>query len=207
MSSPQKKTDAAAEEKSSAGIETLSIPQYRERHKAKRDALAAKAAAGTTQPEIVLEGSSVVNDAVDFEDDYVEMRQNMLFGRSGNMRNDGDFVWDRSICRYHFGDWHKTVKGVQLSLSIPHGAFSDPNALWRDKWSSRLVAITGTFGSQRAPLDFIQVASGLATMYATSLGWLSSGYTNSMYRMVVADGSTPKNDVGTTNNLNSTNYV
>ncbi|EGZ28687.1 hypothetical protein PHYSODRAFT_322323 [Phytophthora sojae] len=63
MSSPQKKTDAAAEGKSSAGIDTLSIPEYRERHKAKRDALAAKTAAGTTQPEIVLEGSSVVNDA------------------------------------------------------------------------------------------------------------------------------------------------
>ncbi|EGZ07122.1 hypothetical protein PHYSODRAFT_341281 [Phytophthora sojae] len=58
-----------AEGKSSAGIETLSIPEYRERLKAKRDALATKAAAGTTQPEIVLEGSSVVNDAVDFEDD------------------------------------------------------------------------------------------------------------------------------------------
>ncbi|EGZ10901.1 hypothetical protein PHYSODRAFT_337671 [Phytophthora sojae] len=52
MSSPQKKTDTSAEEKSSAGIETLSIPEYRERHKAKRDALAAKTAAGTTQPEI-----------------------------------------------------------------------------------------------------------------------------------------------------------
>ncbi|EGZ20658.1 hypothetical protein PHYSODRAFT_328750 [Phytophthora sojae] len=75
MSSPQKKTAAEAEEKSSAGIETLSIPEYRERHKAKRDALAAKAAAGATQPEIVLEGSSVVNDAVDFEDDDVEMEE------------------------------------------------------------------------------------------------------------------------------------
>ncbi|EGZ23672.1 hypothetical protein PHYSODRAFT_324861 [Phytophthora sojae] len=75
MSSPQKKTDAVAEEKSSAGIETLSITEYRERHKAKRDALAAKAAAGTTQPEIVLEGSSVVNDAVDIEDDDVEMEE------------------------------------------------------------------------------------------------------------------------------------
>ncbi|EGZ05028.1 hypothetical protein PHYSODRAFT_342751 [Phytophthora sojae] len=61
MSSP-KKTDAAAEGKTSAGIETLSIPEYHDRHKTKRDALAAKAAAGTTQPEIVLEGSSVVND-------------------------------------------------------------------------------------------------------------------------------------------------
>ncbi|EGZ25031.1 hypothetical protein PHYSODRAFT_256894 [Phytophthora sojae] len=39
----------------------------------KRDALAAKAAAGTTQPGIVLEGSSVVNDAVDYEDGDVEM--------------------------------------------------------------------------------------------------------------------------------------
>ncbi|EGZ16805.1 hypothetical protein PHYSODRAFT_330871 [Phytophthora sojae] len=75
MSSPQKKTDAAAEGKSSAGIDTLSIPEYRERLKAKRDALATKAAAGTTQPEIVLEGSSVVNDAVDFEDDDVEMEE------------------------------------------------------------------------------------------------------------------------------------
>ncbi|EGZ25126.1 hypothetical protein PHYSODRAFT_326192 [Phytophthora sojae] len=75
MSSPQKKTDAAAEGKSSAWIETLSIPEYREHLKAKRDALATKAAAGTTQPEIVLEGSSVVNDAVDFEDDDVEMEE------------------------------------------------------------------------------------------------------------------------------------
>ncbi|EGZ15140.1 hypothetical protein PHYSODRAFT_509646 [Phytophthora sojae] len=75
MSSPQKKTDAEAERKSSARIETLSIPEYRERLKAKRDALATKAAAGTTQPKIVLEGSSVVNDAVDSEDDDVEMEE------------------------------------------------------------------------------------------------------------------------------------
>ncbi|EGZ23416.1 hypothetical protein PHYSODRAFT_258045 [Phytophthora sojae] len=58
-----------------SGIESVSIPEYRERLKAKRDALATKAAAGTTQPEIVLEGSSVVKDAVDFEDDDVEMEE------------------------------------------------------------------------------------------------------------------------------------
>ncbi|EGZ04904.1 hypothetical protein PHYSODRAFT_248056 [Phytophthora sojae] len=75
MSSPQKKTAAEAEGNTSAGIETLYIPEYLERHKAKRDALATKAAAGTTQPEIVLEGSSVVNDAVDFEDGVVEMEE------------------------------------------------------------------------------------------------------------------------------------
>ncbi|EGZ10891.1 hypothetical protein PHYSODRAFT_337664 [Phytophthora sojae] len=68
MSSPQKKTTAATEG-------NLSVAQYHERQQAKRDALAAKAAAGTTQPEIVLEGSSVVNDAVDYEDDDVEMEE------------------------------------------------------------------------------------------------------------------------------------
>ncbi|EGZ16798.1 hypothetical protein PHYSODRAFT_330862 [Phytophthora sojae] len=51
MSSPQKKTDAAAEGKSSAGIDTLSIPEYRERLKAK------------------------LSDAVDYEDDDVEMEE------------------------------------------------------------------------------------------------------------------------------------
>ncbi|EGZ23109.1 hypothetical protein PHYSODRAFT_324364 [Phytophthora sojae] len=66
MSSPQKKTAAATEG-------NLSVAQYRERQQAKRDALAAKAASETTQSEIVLEGSSVVNDAVDYEDDDVEM--------------------------------------------------------------------------------------------------------------------------------------
>ncbi|EGZ10833.1 hypothetical protein PHYSODRAFT_337605 [Phytophthora sojae] len=74
MSSP-KKTAAAAEGKTSDGAETLSGPEYFERHEAKRDALAAKAAAGTTQPEIVLEGSSVVNDAVDYGDGDVEMEE------------------------------------------------------------------------------------------------------------------------------------
>ncbi|EGZ25392.1 hypothetical protein PHYSODRAFT_326413 [Phytophthora sojae] len=68
MSSPQKKTTVATEG-------NLSVAQYHERQQAKRDALAAKAAAGTTQPEIVLEGSSVVNDAVDYEDDDVEMEE------------------------------------------------------------------------------------------------------------------------------------
>ncbi|EGZ10996.1 hypothetical protein PHYSODRAFT_337763 [Phytophthora sojae] len=60
MSSPQKKTAAATEG-------NLSVAQYHERQQAKRDALAAKAASGTTQSEIVLEGSSVVND-VEMED-------------------------------------------------------------------------------------------------------------------------------------------
>ncbi|EGZ22722.1 hypothetical protein PHYSODRAFT_330459 [Phytophthora sojae] len=50
MSSPQKKTAAATEGNLSA-------------------------ASGTTQSEIVLEGSSVVNDAVDYEDDDVEMEE------------------------------------------------------------------------------------------------------------------------------------
>ncbi|EGZ28166.1 hypothetical protein PHYSODRAFT_321845, partial [Phytophthora sojae] len=68
MSSPQKKTAAATEG-------SLSVAQYHECQQAKRDALAAKAASGTTQPEIVLEGSSVVNDAVDDEDGDVEMEE------------------------------------------------------------------------------------------------------------------------------------
>ncbi|EGZ10258.1 hypothetical protein PHYSODRAFT_522834 [Phytophthora sojae] len=75
MSSPQKKTAAAAEEKASAGIETISVPQYFKRQEAKRYALAAKATAGTTQPEIVLEGSSVDNDAVDYGNGDVEMEE------------------------------------------------------------------------------------------------------------------------------------
>ncbi|EGZ16427.1 hypothetical protein PHYSODRAFT_334614 [Phytophthora sojae] len=66
MSSSQKKTAAPTEGK-------LSVSQYHERQQAKRDVLAAKAASGTTQSEIVLEGSSVVNDAVDYGDDDVEM--------------------------------------------------------------------------------------------------------------------------------------
>ncbi|EGZ13892.1 hypothetical protein PHYSODRAFT_335601 [Phytophthora sojae] len=68
MSSPQKKTVAATEG-------NLSVAQYHERQQAKRDALAAKAASGTTQSEIVLEGSSVVSDAVDYESDDVEMEE------------------------------------------------------------------------------------------------------------------------------------
>ncbi|EGZ11061.1 hypothetical protein PHYSODRAFT_337822 [Phytophthora sojae] len=68
MSSPQKKTAATTEG-------NLSVPQYHERQQAKRDTLAAKVASGTTQSEIVLEGSSVVNDAVDYEDDDVEMEE------------------------------------------------------------------------------------------------------------------------------------
>ncbi|EGZ16109.1 hypothetical protein PHYSODRAFT_334300 [Phytophthora sojae] len=68
MSLPQKKTAAATEG-------NLSVAQYHERQQAKRDALATKAASGTTQSEIVLEGSSVVNDAVDYEDDDVEMEE------------------------------------------------------------------------------------------------------------------------------------
>ncbi|EGZ25556.1 hypothetical protein PHYSODRAFT_326557 [Phytophthora sojae] len=68
MSSPQKKTAAATEG-------NLSVAQYHERQQAKRDALAAKAASGTTQPEIVLEGSAVVNDVVDYEDGDVEMEE------------------------------------------------------------------------------------------------------------------------------------
>ncbi|EGZ12754.1 hypothetical protein PHYSODRAFT_334619 [Phytophthora sojae] len=63
-----KKTAAPTEGK-------LSVAQYHERQQAKRDALAAKAASGTTQSEIVLEGSSVVNDAVDYGDDDVEMEE------------------------------------------------------------------------------------------------------------------------------------
>ncbi|EGZ13215.1 hypothetical protein PHYSODRAFT_334999 [Phytophthora sojae] len=68
MSSPQKKTAAATEG-------NLSVAQYHERQQAKRDALAAKAASGTTQSEIVLEGSSVVNDAVDYGSDDEEMEE------------------------------------------------------------------------------------------------------------------------------------
>ncbi|EGZ22763.1 hypothetical protein PHYSODRAFT_252202 [Phytophthora sojae] len=68
MSSSQKKTAAATEGK-------LSVAQYHEHQQAKRDALAAKAASGTTQSEIVLEGSSVVNDAVDYGDGDVEMEE------------------------------------------------------------------------------------------------------------------------------------
>ncbi|EGZ08353.1 hypothetical protein PHYSODRAFT_340143 [Phytophthora sojae] len=68
MSSPQKMTAAATEG-------NLSVAQYHERQQAKRDALAAKAASGTTQSKIVLEGSSVVNDPVDYEGDDVEMEE------------------------------------------------------------------------------------------------------------------------------------
>ncbi|EGZ14224.1 hypothetical protein PHYSODRAFT_335889 [Phytophthora sojae] len=68
MSSPQKMTAAATEG-------NLSVAQYHERQQAKRDALAANAASGTTQSEIVLEGSSVVNDAVDNGSDDVEMEE------------------------------------------------------------------------------------------------------------------------------------
>ncbi|EGZ04932.1 hypothetical protein PHYSODRAFT_259350 [Phytophthora sojae] len=75
MSSPKEKTAAAAEEKTSTETERFSVPEYFERHQAKRDALAAKPAAGTTQPEIVLEGSSVANDAVDYGDGVVEMEE------------------------------------------------------------------------------------------------------------------------------------
>ncbi|EGZ29721.1 hypothetical protein PHYSODRAFT_323208 [Phytophthora sojae] len=62
MSSP-KKTAAAAEGETSAGTGTLSVPEYFERHGAKRDAPAAKAAAGTSSRRLRKE--SIDSDSLD----------------------------------------------------------------------------------------------------------------------------------------------
>ncbi|EGZ18076.1 hypothetical protein PHYSODRAFT_331943 [Phytophthora sojae] len=94
MSSPQKKTAATTEG-------NLSVAHNHERQQAKRDELAAKAASGTTQSEIVLEGSSVVNDAVDYGSDDVEMEEGE---DSSNMRKesiDSDSIDPHAGSRRH----------------------------------------------------------------------------------------------------------
>lgn len=68
MSSPKEKTADTTEGK-------LSVVDYHKRQQAKRGAAAATSAAGTTQPEIVLHGSSIVNDVVDYEEGDVEMEE------------------------------------------------------------------------------------------------------------------------------------
>ncbi|EGZ30171.1 hypothetical protein PHYSODRAFT_323601 [Phytophthora sojae] len=170
MSSPQKKTDAAAEEKSSAGIETLSIPEYRERHKAKRDALAAKTAAGTTQPEIVLEGSSVVNDAVDFEDDDVEMEEGEASSSKRKESIDSDSLdprddSDASSSKRSRGE-SDTPLSAAGALSSPRevASSSSPRAAQaaRDPWMPSASEIADRVGNTVPPNEIpLYVCSGI----------------------------------------------
>ncbi|EGZ22085.1 hypothetical protein PHYSODRAFT_329942 [Phytophthora sojae] len=167
MSSP-KKTAAEVESYTTyAGIETLSIPEYRERHKAKRDAHATKAAAGTTQPEIVLEGSSVVNDAVDFEDDDVEMEEGEASSSKRKESIDSDSLDPHAGSRRpRKGDdsdasGSKRSRGESAPLSAA-GALSSPRDVTsssslraaqaaRDPWMSSALEIADRVGNTVPP--------------------------------------------------------
>ncbi|EGZ11863.1 hypothetical protein PHYSODRAFT_336358 [Phytophthora sojae] len=178
MSSP-KKTDAAAVGKSSAGIETLSIPEYRERLKAKRDALAAKAVAGTTQPEIVLEGFSVINGAVDYEDDDVEVEEgeassskrkesidsDSLDLHAGSRRpREGDDS-DASSSKRSRGESDTPLSAAE-ALSSPRevAPSSSPRAAQaaRDPWMPSASEIAGRVGNTVPPNEIpLYVCSGI----------------------------------------------
>ncbi|EGZ30172.1 hypothetical protein PHYSODRAFT_323603 [Phytophthora sojae] len=185
MSSPQKNTDAAAEEMSSAGIETLSIPEYRERHKAKRDALAAKTAAGTTQPEIVLEGSSVVNDAVDFEDDDVEMEEGEASSSKRKESIDSDSLdprddSDASSSKRSRGE-SDTPLSAAGALSSPRevASSSSPRAAQaaRDPWMPSASEIADRVGNTVPPNEIpLYVCSGI---HDDALRYFSSKKTSS----------------------------
>ncbi|EGZ21944.1 hypothetical protein PHYSODRAFT_329835 [Phytophthora sojae] len=164
MSSP-KKTDAAAEGKTSAEIDTLSIPEYRERHKAKRDALAAKAAAGTTQPEIVLEGSSVVNDAVDYGDCDVEMEEGEASSSMRKESIDSDSLDPHAGSRRpREGDDSdasslKRSRGESDTPLSAAGALSSPS---RDPWIPSASEIADRVGNTVPPNDIpLYVCSGI----------------------------------------------
>ncbi|EGZ27577.1 hypothetical protein PHYSODRAFT_321372 [Phytophthora sojae] len=152
---------------------------YRERHKAKRDALAAKAAAGTTQPEIVLEGSSVVNDAVDYGDDDVEMEEgeassskrkesidsNSLDPHAGSRRpREGDDS-DASSSKRSRGESDTPISAAGALNSPREVAYSSsPRAAGaaRDPWMPSTSEIADRVGNTVPPNEIpVYVCSGI----------------------------------------------
>ncbi|EGZ22482.1 hypothetical protein PHYSODRAFT_330269 [Phytophthora sojae] len=172
MSSPQKKTAAATEG-------NLSVAQYHERQQAKRDALAAKAASGTTQSEIVLEGSSVVNDAVDYEDDDVEMEEGEASSSKRKESIDSDSLdphaesrrpregdeSDASSSKRSRGE-NETPLSAAGALSSPRdvGTSSSPRAAQaaRDPWMPSASEIADHVGNTVPPNEIpLYVCSGI----------------------------------------------
>ncbi|EGZ16312.1 hypothetical protein PHYSODRAFT_334506 [Phytophthora sojae] len=160
MSSPQKKTAAATEG-------NLSVAQYHERQQAKRDALAAKAVSGTTQSEIVLEGSSVVNDAVDYEDDdrKESIDSDSLDPHAGSRRpREGDDS-DASSSKRSRGE-SDTPLSAAGALSSPRevASSSSPRAAQaaRDPWMPSASEIADRVGNTVPPNEIpLYVCSGI----------------------------------------------
>ncbi|EGZ12674.1 hypothetical protein PHYSODRAFT_337086 [Phytophthora sojae] len=172
MSSPQKKTAAATEG-------NLSVAQYHGRQQAKRDALAAKAASGTTQSEIVLEGSSVVNAAVDYGSDDVEMEEgeassnkrkesidsDSLDPHAGSRRpREGDDS-DASSSKRSRGE-SETPLSAAGALSSPRevASSSSPRAaqVARDPWMPSASEIADRVGNTAPPNEIpLYVCSGI----------------------------------------------
>ncbi|EGZ10073.1 hypothetical protein PHYSODRAFT_338764 [Phytophthora sojae] len=154
--SPQKKTAAATEG-------NLSVAQYHEHQQAKRDALAAKAASGTTQSEIVLEGSSVVNDAVDYGSDDVEMEEGEA---SSNKRKESiDNDSDASSSKRSRGE-SETPLSAAGALSSPRevASSSSPRAAQaaRDPWMPSASEIADHVGNTVPPNEIpLYVCSGI----------------------------------------------
>ncbi|EGZ05286.1 hypothetical protein PHYSODRAFT_534333 [Phytophthora sojae] len=172
MSSPKEKTAAVAEEKTSTETERFSVPEYFERHQAKRDALAAKTAAGTTQPEIFLEGSSVVNDAVDYGDGDVEMEEggssssrrkesidsDSLDPHAGSRRpREGDDS-DASSSKRSRGESETSLSAAE-ALSSPRDVASSTA---RDPWTPSASEIADRVGNTVPPNEIpLYVCSGI----------------------------------------------
>ncbi|EGZ08416.1 hypothetical protein PHYSODRAFT_340195 [Phytophthora sojae] len=163
MSSPQKKTAAATEG-------NLSVAQYHERQQAKRDALAAKDASGTTQPEIVLEGSSVVNDAVDYEDGDVEMEEGEVSSSKRKESIDSDSLDPHAGSRRpREGDdsnasSSKRSRGESDTPRSAAGALSSPRAAQaaRDPWMPSASEIADRVGNTVPPNETpLYVCSGI----------------------------------------------
>ncbi|EGZ13524.1 hypothetical protein PHYSODRAFT_335278 [Phytophthora sojae] len=153
MSSPQKKSAAATEGNLSA-------------------------ASGTTQSEIVLEGSSVVNDAVDYEDDDVEMEEgeassskrkesidsDSLDAHAGSRRpREGDDS-DASSSKRSRGE-SDTPLSAAGALSSPRevASSSSPRAAWaaRDPWMPSASEIADRVGNTVPPNEIpLYVCSG-----------------------------------------------
>ncbi|EGZ29604.1 hypothetical protein PHYSODRAFT_323108 [Phytophthora sojae] len=152
---------------------------YRERHKTKRDALAAKAAAGTSQPEIVLEGSSVVNDAVDFEDGDVEMEEGEASSSKRKESIDSDSLDQHAGSRRpREGDDSDALSSKRSrgesdtplsatgALSSPRGgaSSSSPRAAQaaRDPWMPSASEIADRVGNTAPPNEIpLYVCSGI----------------------------------------------
>ncbi|EGZ10135.1 hypothetical protein PHYSODRAFT_521961 [Phytophthora sojae] len=170
MSSPQKKTTAATEGH-------LSVAQYHERQQAKRDALAVKAASGTTQSEIVLEGSSVVNDAVDYGSDDMEegeassskrkesIDSDSLDPHAGSRRPRERDDSDASSSKRSRGESETSLSAAE-ALSSPRevASSSSPRAAQaaRDPWMPSTSEIADRVGNTVPPNEIpLYVCSGI----------------------------------------------